>query len=76
MTTIRLTPISQPARNHQRPTASPCARLDADDMARVVAGFRAQRGAVAGMRYSRGSADGDAAVYVTDADSGMVYLVD
>jgi hypothetical protein len=52
-------------------------RLDAEDMARVLAGFRGQPIALTpALRYVRTSADGVAAAYVFDEESGMVYILD
>jgi hypothetical protein len=52
-------------------------RLDAEDMARLLTGFRGQPIAVTpAMRYVRSSADGNASAYVFDAESGMVYILD
>ena len=52
-------------------------RLDAEDMARVLTGFRGQPIAVTpAMRYVRSSADGNASAYVFDEESGMVYILD
>jgi hypothetical protein len=52
-------------------------RLDAEDMARVLTGFRGQPIDVTpDMRYVRRSADGNASAYVFDADTGMVYILD
>ncbi|MFI5244074.1 MAG: hypothetical protein ACHQQR_02530 [Gemmatimonadales bacterium] len=52
-------------------------RLDAPDMARLLIGFRGQPGPrTTSMRYVRASDDGEAAAYVFDEDSGMVYILD
>jgi hypothetical protein len=52
-------------------------RLDAEDMARALTGFRGvQTGTTSSMRYVRASSDGDACAYVFDEDSGMVYILD
>jgi hypothetical protein len=52
-------------------------RLDAQDLARVLTGFRGQPIAITPtMRYVRSSADGDASPYVFDEESGMVYILD
>jgi hypothetical protein len=52
-------------------------RLDAEDLARVLTGFRGQPIALTpSMRYVRSSSDGNASAYVFDADSGMVYILD
>ncbi len=52
-------------------------RLDAEDLARVLTGFRGQpSGLMAAMRYERPVADGDLSAYVLDEESGMVYLLD
>jgi len=52
-------------------------RLDAQDLARVLTGFRGQPIAITPtMRYVRSSADGDASAYVFDEESGMVYILD
>jgi hypothetical protein len=52
-------------------------RLDADDLARVLTGFRGQPIAVTRtMRYVRTSADGEASAYVFDEETGMVYILD
>jgi hypothetical protein len=52
-------------------------RLDAEDMARVLTGFRGQPiEATPAMRYVRASTDGDTAAYVFDEVSGMVYILD
>ncbi len=52
-------------------------QLDAADMARVLTGFRGQpKPITAPMRYERNWTDGDACVYVFDAVTGMVYILD
>ena len=52
-------------------------RLDAEDMARALTGFRGVTGTPSSaMRYVRASSDGDACAYVFDEDSGMVYILD
>jgi hypothetical protein len=52
-------------------------RLDAEDMARVLTGFRGQPIPLTpAMRYNRASSDGDASAYVFDEISGMVYILD
>jgi hypothetical protein len=52
-------------------------RLDAEDLARVLTGFRGQPISLTPtMRYVRSSADGDATAYVFDEASGMVYILD
>ena len=52
-------------------------RLDAPDMARLLIGFRGQpTPRTSAMRYVRPSDDGEAAAYVFDEDSGMVYILD
>jgi hypothetical protein len=52
-------------------------RLDAEDMARVLTGFRGQPIALTPtMRYVRASSDGEASAYVFDEVSGMVYILD
>ena len=52
-------------------------RLDAEDMARVLTGFRGQPIKLTpAMRYVRASTDGDAVAYVFDEVSGMVYILD
>jgi hypothetical protein len=52
-------------------------RLDAEDMARVLTGFRGQPIALTpAMRYVRASSDGEASAYVFDEVSGMVYILD
>ncbi len=52
-------------------------RLDTEDMARLLTGFRGQPIAVTpAMRYVRSSADGNASAYVFDEVSGMVYILD
>jgi hypothetical protein len=52
-------------------------RLDAQDLARVLTGFRGQPIAITPtMRYVRSSADGEASPYVFDEESGMVYILD
>jgi hypothetical protein len=52
-------------------------RLDAQDLARVLTGFRGQPIPLTPtMRYVRSSTDGDASAYVFDEDSGMVYILD
>lgn len=52
-------------------------RLDVEDMARLLTGFRGQPIAVTpAMRYVRSSADGNASAYVFDEESGMVYILD
>lgn len=52
-------------------------RLDAEDMARVLTGFRGQPiPATPAMRYVRASSDGEASAYVFDEVSGMVYILD
>lgn len=51
--------------------------LDAEDLARVLTGFRGQPVALTPtMRYVRSSADGGASAYVFDEESGMVYILD
>jgi hypothetical protein len=52
-------------------------RLDAEDMARALTGFRGQPIPLTpALRYVRTSADGSATAYVFDEDSGMVYILD
>jgi hypothetical protein len=52
-------------------------RLDAEDMARVLTGFRGQPIPLTPtMRYVRASTDGEATAYVFDEVSGMVYILD
>lgn len=52
-------------------------RLDAEDMARALTGFRGQPIPLTpALRYVRTSADGDATAYVFDEESGMVYILD
>ena len=52
-------------------------RLDAEDMARVLTGFRGQPIPLTpAMRYVRTSSDGEASAYVFDEVSGMVYILD
>jgi hypothetical protein len=52
-------------------------RLDAEDLARVLTGFRGQPVPLTpAMHYVRSSADGDASAYVFDEASGMVYILD
>ncbi|MFI5244517.1 MAG: hypothetical protein ACHQQR_04770 [Gemmatimonadales bacterium] len=52
-------------------------RLDAEDMARVLTGFRGQPIPLTPtMRYVRASSDGEATAYVFDELSGMVYILD
>ena len=52
-------------------------RLDAQDMARVLTGFRGQPvPRTPAMHYVRTSGDGRASAYVFDEVSGMVYLLD
>jgi hypothetical protein len=52
-------------------------RLDAEDMARALTGFRGVTCTPSSsMRYVRASSDGDACAYVFDEDSGMVYILD
>jgi hypothetical protein len=52
-------------------------RLDAEDMARVLTGFRGQPIPLTPtMRYVRASSDGEATAYVFDEISGMVYILD
>jgi hypothetical protein len=52
-------------------------RLDAQDLARVLTGFRGQPIKLTpAMRYVRASSDGDAVAYVFDEASGMVYILD
>jgi len=51
--------------------------MDAEDLARVLTGFRGQPIALTPtMRYVRSSADGDASAYVFDEGTGMVYILD
>lgn len=59
------------------PTDYSLGRLDAEDMARALTGFRGvQGGMTSSMRYVRASTDGDACAYMFDEDSGMVYILD
>lgn len=52
-------------------------RLDAEDMARVLTGFRGQPIPLTpAMHYVRASSDGEASAYVFDDVSGMVYILD
>ena len=52
-------------------------RLDAQDLARVLTGFRGQPIPLTPtMRFVRSSADGNASAYVFDEESGMVYILD
>jgi len=52
-------------------------RLDAEDQARVLTGFRGQPvSPTPTMRYVRSSADGNASAYVFDEQSGMVFILD
>lgn len=52
-------------------------RLDAEDMARALTGFRGQPIPLTpALRYVRTSADGTASAYVFDEESGMVYILD
>ena len=52
-------------------------RLDAEDLARVLTGFRGQPIPLTpAMRYVRASSDGAASAYVFDEISGMVYILD
>jgi len=52
-------------------------RLDAEDLARVLTGFRVPPVTpTASMRYVRASDDGNATAYVFDEESGMVYILD
>jgi hypothetical protein len=52
-------------------------RLDPEDMARALVGFRGPPIRVTQtMRYVRASSDGSATAYVFDADTGMVYILD
>lgn len=52
-------------------------RLDAEDMARLLTGFRGQPISITpGMRYVRASGDGQAPAYLFDEESGMVYILD
>ena len=51
--------------------------LDAQDLARLFVGFRGPPVALtASMRYVRASSDGEAAAYVFDEESGMVFILD
>jgi hypothetical protein len=53
------------------------AALDAEDLARVLTGFRGQpRGRTPTRRYSRSASDENASAYVFDETSGMVYILD
>ncbi|MFI5244515.1 MAG: hypothetical protein ACHQQR_04760 [Gemmatimonadales bacterium] len=53
------------------------APLDAEDMARVLTGFRGQPIPLTpAMRYVRASSDGEACAYVFDEVTGMVYILD
>ncbi len=64
-------------RNADVSAPSVVAPLDAEDMARVLATYRGQPNRrTAAMRYVRSSDDGGESVYVFDAQSGMVYLLD
>ena len=52
-------------------------RLDAEDMARLMAGFRGQPIPITPtMRYVRVPADGTGCAWVFDEESGMVYILD
>jgi hypothetical protein len=52
-------------------------RMDAEDMARALTGFRGQPISLTpALRYVRTSADGTATAYVFDEESGMVYILD
>ena len=52
-------------------------RLDAEDMARALIGFRGPAVvATSAMRLVNRSADGQASAYVFDEASGMVYILD
>jgi hypothetical protein len=51
--------------------------LDAEDLARVLTGFRVPPiTPTTNMRYVRASDDGTARAYVFDEESGMVYILD
>ena len=51
--------------------------LDAQDLARVLTGFRGQPARLTPtMRYVRSPADGESSAYVFDEDTGMVFLLD
>jgi hypothetical protein len=52
-------------------------RLDAEDLARLLSGFRGQPiPHTPAMRCMRASSDGDASAYVFDEHSGMVHILD
>lgn len=52
-------------------------RLDAEDMARALTGFRGQPIPLTpALHYVRTSDDGTATAYVFDEESGMVYILD
>ena len=52
------------------------ARLDAEDLARVLTSFRGQPiPRTPALGYVRSTSDGDASAYVFDDESGMVYLL-
>ena len=58
-------------------TAELDGRLDPEDRARLLMGFRGQPGPLTpSMRYVRASSDGEATAYVFDEISGMVFILD
>jgi hypothetical protein len=83
MTVVRSQATGQPARvavelvDDDPQCAVIDGRLDAEDLARMLTGFRGQPLPVTpAMRYVRTDADGQGSAYVIDAESGMVYLLD
>jgi hypothetical protein len=57
--------------------ATAVAPFDAEDLARVLTGFRGQpRRTTSAMRYVRRPADGNSSTYVLDDESAMVYILD
>ena len=75
--TPRLTPSKRHAQRRRRTVAYLEGRLDAEDSARALIGFRGNPPlASATMRYVRAASDGEACAYVFDEDSGMVYILD
>ena len=75
--TPRPAPSTRRARRQARVTAYLDGRLDAEDMARAIIGFRGVAVTITPtMRYVRRPADGEACAYVFDENSGMVYILD
>jgi hypothetical protein len=77
MSTNRVTVARRREQRRRDASGSVLGPMDAEDLARVLTGFRGQPVALTPkMRYVRSSADGDASAYVFDEGTGMVYILD